>query len=664
MQYNLFFCNFLSKGSIFTKNILTMDNLSTYSNSGVPPISNLSIIVPVYNVENYLADCIDSLLKIQIDKVEIILIDDGSTDSSGKIADKYASQNNKIKVIHQTNGGLATARNRGMTEAKGEYIAFVDSDDWILDRCLEKIYQECVTQKADLIMGNTLFIQPDGKRYNPFNPIPSDICHSVLSGKDCFSELMKSGTYPPMVYNFLYRRAWLEKQKLYFEDVVHEDELWTPQAFCLAEHVYITNIDFYGYRQREGSIMNTLKKVKRIQDLIYISNRLIHFASAYSFNSPDREVKSQLYVKVYMLYNIAFTTLSSIKNGDFTLPTHALYTIFKIKNLLSPLAGKRVYHYYKNAQKGLKSFRKWKTSPWVSQLFPEAIKNKHIILIYNTMWDAPLNIPIDQIPNNYVFTTDRNYLALAKTVIFHLPTLINELEGDLDKPEGQLWVAWIWECEENYPFIKDPEFMNLFDYRISYHQEADVMLFPLSPHSINQLKQPVDIQLKTADICMLISSPVNQSHRLEYLKELMQEIPIDSYGRLYNNKKLEHDNGKEAKINLYKQYKFIIAFENACATDYVTEKFFDPLIAGTVPIYLGAPNIGEFSPGAHCFIHVNDFKSPKELADYLKFCCNNSAEYQSFFEWKKKDLQPSFTQKIQLQDIPPFIRICHILDKR
>lgn len=185
-----------------------MDNLSTYSNSGVPPISNLSIIVPVYNVENYLADCIDSLLKIQIDKVEIILIDDGSTDSSGKIADKYAAQNNKIKVIHQTNGGLAAARNRGMTEAKGEYIAFVDSDDWILDRCLEKIYQECVTQKADLIMGNTLFIQPDGKRYNPFNPIPSDICHSVLSGKDCFSELMKSGAYPPMVYNFLYRRAW------------------------------------------------------------------------------------------------------------------------------------------------------------------------------------------------------------------------------------------------------------------------------------------------------------------------------------------------------------------------------------------------------------------------------------------------------------------------
>ena len=85
---------------------------------------------------------------------------------------------------------------------------------------------------------------------------------------------------------------------------------------------------------------------------------------------------------------------------------------------------------------------------------------------------------------------------------------------------------------------------------------------------------------------------------------------------------MDQDNGRESKINLYKQYKFVIAFENACATDYVTEKFFDPLIAGAVPIYLGAPNINEFAPGEHCFIHANDFKSPKELADYIEECYN------------------------------------------
>ena len=102
---------------------------------------------------------------------------------------------------------------------------------------------------------------------------------------------------------------------------------------------------------------------------------------------------------------------------------------------------------------------------------------------------------------------------------------------------------------------------------------------------------------------------------------------------------MDQDNGRESKINLYKQYKFVIAFENACATDYVTEKFFDPLIAGAVPIYLGAPNINEFAPGEHCFIHANDFK----------------------FQWKQKDLRPQFIEKAQLQKTAPFIRLCELI---
>ncbi|WP_449039611.1 glycosyltransferase family 10 domain-containing protein, partial [Parabacteroides goldsteinii] len=295
------------------------------------------------------------------------------------------------------------------------------------------------------------------------------------------------------------------------------------------------------------------------------------------------------------------------------------------------------------------------------KLSPEIIKNKHIILIYNTMWDTPLNIPVEQIPENYRFTTDRQYYSQAQTVIFHLPTLINELENDLDKPEGQIWVAWTLECEENYPFFKDPEFMELFDYRISYHQTADVIQSYLHDNFIPLMKQPVDTKERANNICMLISSPINQSSRQEYLKELMREIPIDSYGKLFNNKKMDQDNGRESKINLYKQYKFVIAFENACATDYVTEKFFDPLIAGAVPIYLGAPNINEFAPGEHCFIHANDFKSPKELADYIEECYNNEQEYQSFFQWKQKDLRPQFIEKAQLQKTAPFIRLCELI---
>lgn len=623
----------------------------------------LSFIVPVYNVEPYLNECLDSLLKIQIQPIEIIVINDGSTDQSGSIADHYALHNKQIKVIHQENQGLSNARNRGMEVAEGEYISFIDSDDWLLESKMEMIYNESINQQVDMIMGNVLFVRPDGQTYTPFNSITANICHTILSGKECFSELMKQGAFPPMVSSYLYRRAWLQNLNLHFENVVHEDELWSTQALCLAESVYITNIDFYGYRQREGSIMNTLKKTKRIKDLIYISNQLIHFASKFNFDSSEKEVKSQLYVKAYMLYAITFTTLASVKSSEFILPSHKLYTIFKVFHQLSPHARKRVYDYYMSARKDLKNYLIWKTSYWVSNLSIETIENKHIILVYNTMWNYPLEIPIDQIPQNYIFTTDRRYLSQAQTVIFHLPTLRENLDSDLDKTEGQIWVAWTLECEENYSFLKDPELMELFDLRITYHQDADIIYSYMKPDFITLMKQPVDAQTKTDNICMLISSPINKSARQEYLKELMQEVSIDSYGKLFNNKKIERDNGRESKIELYKKYKFVIAFENACATDYVTEKFFEPLIVGAVPIYLGAPNIDEFAPGEHCFICANDFKSPKELAGYLKFCCDNPSEYQSFFEWKRKDLRQCFIEKVRIQEISPFIRLCHLLDK-
>lgn len=220
------------------------------------------------------------------------------------------------------------------------------------------------------------------------------------------------------------------------------------------------------------------------------------------------------------------------------------------------------------------------------------------------------------------------------------------------------------ECEDNFPIIKNPEFTELFDYWISYHQDADVVQSYYKYDYIKLLHLPVNIESKQKGVCMLISSQFNNSHRQEYLQSLMQHLQIDSYGKLFNNKKLEEDTGRDSKLALYKQYKFVIAFENACATDYVTEKFFDPLISGAVPVYLGAPNIDNFVPGEHCFINVNDFPSPKELADYITKCCNDPKEYQSFFQWKQKELLPSFIEKAQIQKTPPFIRLCELLENK
>lgn len=621
----------------------------------------LSFIVPVYNVESYLSECVDSLLRISLLAIEVILVDDGSTDRSGEIADCYARQDPRIKVIHQSNRGLSGARNRGMEEATGTYLAFVDSDDWLIGDRIVEIYRNALRFDANMAMGNALFYYPDGTTDNPFAPIPPELTGIKLTGKQCFTELMKRNLFAPMVYDYLYKREWVRKQAFRFHSVMHEDELWTPVALCQAERTVVTNIDFYNYRQRAGSIMSTLRKEKRIPDLIYIANRLIRFAERFSFTGEDREVKSMLYVKIFCLYRLAFAQAGEIRNGNFKLPPHHHPRLMRVYPKLSPFAQKVCLNHYRIARLGWKEYLKWKFSKWVKDVTPATIEGKKLILVYNTMWKSPLPIPFHEIPEGYVYTTDRRYLDRADAVVFHLPTLKSELEDDLEKPDGQKWIAWSLECEENYPILKDEELMELFDYKMTYHQHADIIYPYYTANHPRLFRQMPDFEQKTGQVCALISSRINKSGREKYLQELMQHIEIDSYGRLFNNRKMEQDTGRDAKIKLYSRYKFVIAFENSCAPDYVTEKFFDPLTAGAVPIYLGAPNIDRFAPGKNCFVDVRDFDSPPALAAFINECCRDEGMYRKFFEWKKEPLAASFLAKTEIQQVNPFIRLCGLI---
>ena len=110
----------------------------------------ISIIVPVYNMEKYLARCVDSIIAQTYDKIEIILVDDGSTDNSSSMCDHYARKDERIKVVHKLNGGLSDARNAGFAVATGSYIGYVDSDDWIEPDMYEKMYYACVENDAEL----------------------------------------------------------------------------------------------------------------------------------------------------------------------------------------------------------------------------------------------------------------------------------------------------------------------------------------------------------------------------------------------------------------------------------------------------------------------------------------------------------------------------------
>ena len=122
----------------------------------------ISVIIPAYNVEQYLDQCIDSILHQNID-LEIIVINDGSTDKTGDTAERYLINNKNIKVVHQAHSGPSTARNKGLDITESEYIAFIDSDDWIAKNSLLNLYNAASKNKADMVMGNMVYHYPDGR---------------------------------------------------------------------------------------------------------------------------------------------------------------------------------------------------------------------------------------------------------------------------------------------------------------------------------------------------------------------------------------------------------------------------------------------------------------------------------------------------------------------
>lgn len=275
------------------------------------------------------------------------------------------------------------------------------------------------------------------------------------------------------------------------------------------------------------------------------------------------------------------------------------------------------------------------------------------------MFGLPLDLP-DDIPRHFQITTDRSRDFCADVIVFHLPDL-REIPYEY-KPSHQLWVAWCMESDVNYPFLNDEEIMSYFDIKMTYRLDSQVPLTYLRDRYLASFRTPPKI--KTKGINAFISNPLDQSGRLEYFKELRKHLEIDSYGKVLNNCKLVGDDySHEAKESLIADYKFTIAFENSISEDYVTEKFFQPLAAGSIPVYLGAPNINDFAPGNNCFINVKDFCCAESLANYIKGLYEDDKSYDKYFEWKNESFTPSFTKLLKQQSIHPFIRLCQVLNK-
>ena len=216
-----------------------------------------SIIVPVYNVQNYLIRCLESIEKQQCRDFEVIIVDDGSTDQCPVLCDDFAKNKNYATVIHKKNGGLSSARNAGINVASGEYIIFVDSDDWIADSTLEVFEAILRSNDVDLLTARAFTVDENGNTKDKLK-------YCIATGKyginDYLNEMGRNNCYSACAPFTVYRRSMLVENGILFKDkLIHEDELWTPTVLFSANSVYVSDLYFYYHFHRKESINNATK---------------------------------------------------------------------------------------------------------------------------------------------------------------------------------------------------------------------------------------------------------------------------------------------------------------------------------------------------------------------------------------------------------------------
>ena len=245
----------------------------------------LSIIVPVYGVANYLCKCVDSLLVQDITDYEIILVNDGSPDECPQICDEYAVQYpNTIKVIHQSNAGLSAARNAGLAIAQGNYIMYVDSDDYLQPNVLGALIEQVERDQLDVLRFRYQNVKESGEAFAPYKDMTNYNDYSSLptDGLDFLNERMGTQCY---AVQFLLKRE-LALQELFTPDIYFEDTDWTPRMLLRTKRVASTNLVVYNYLWREGSITLSQKDItkqrKQLQDKMGLLERLNQWGNTVS----------------------------------------------------------------------------------------------------------------------------------------------------------------------------------------------------------------------------------------------------------------------------------------------------------------------------------------------------------------------------------------------
>lgn len=286
----------------------------------------VSVIVPVYRVEKYIEECIESILSQTLSSVELILIDDGSDDQCPEICDKFAKENKNIIVIHQENHGLSAARNAGINIAKGEYIAFCDSDDIMKKNMLAQMVLAAKKCNADVVMcGYETF--PNKKSFYP--GIKSD---EVLTPEIFISKCntMHTGNELCFSWRFLLNRSYIEEKKFSFDESIFfgEDVLFNMQVLMEARRIFVLQEALYLYRiNNANSIMRTKYK-SNLEELIqYQYQKKIALTNKYNLNENNEWMEDLAY---YYITGFADMLFNNVMNGPVEKQKEAVNRIIRM----------------------------------------------------------------------------------------------------------------------------------------------------------------------------------------------------------------------------------------------------------------------------------------------------------------------------------------------
>ncbi len=258
----------------------------------------ISVIVPVYNVEDYLKDCMESILCQSYTNLQIILVNDGSTDKSGILCDQYAERDSRVRVIHKRNGGLSDARNAGLDIAEGNYIIFTDSDDFLHRDCLKIQYENLVQADADIAICD---YQIHYAGQTIVNSLTNQI--NIVEGQGITAQLYENPGMLIVAWNKLYKRFLLEGIR-YPVGRLHEDEAVIHEILVRCRRIVLTDAKLYYYRQRENSIMGQ-DSDKSVQDAVYAYQRRISFFAKQNMIMDEAQAQRNLLLYLRKQYDSA-----------------------------------------------------------------------------------------------------------------------------------------------------------------------------------------------------------------------------------------------------------------------------------------------------------------------------------------------------------------------